>query len=96
MGYIAIKDLKKSRELGERLKRDREIVITRDGQPFAIMVSISPDSVERSLSEVRRAMFSTAVMNARSRAASAPPTDSDIEREVDAARKTRTQARSSR
>ena len=32
MDYMAVKDLKKSRELWEKLATERELVITRDGR----------------------------------------------------------------
>jgi antitoxin (DNA-binding transcriptional repressor) of toxin-antitoxin stability system len=86
MSYVAIKDLKRSRTIGELLEREREIIVTRDGRPFAIMVGITPDSVEQSMSEIRRAMFSSAVMNARKRASTSPPTESEILKEVTEAR----------
>ena len=70
MTYLAVKDLKKTRELRETLRRDHELVVTKDGQPFALMVEISPDAVEDSLDEVRRALFSTAVKQARKKAVS--------------------------
>ncbi len=89
MGYIAVKDLKRSRNLREMLERERELVLTRDGQPFALMVGISPDAVEESLNEVRRAMFSTAVMRARQRAASVPANEKEISNAISDSRKDR-------
>ena len=82
MGYLAVKDLKQTRSVREKLEKERELVLTKDGQPFALMIGISPDNVEESLNEVRRAMFSTAVMRARQRAIITPPTDMEINDEI--------------
>ena len=61
MNYLAVKELNQTRVLRELLKKEREIIVTKDGQPFALMIGIDPESVEESLHEVRRAMFSSAV-----------------------------------
>ena len=68
MDYLAVKDLKKTRELWQKLAAERELVITRDGRPSALMISISPETVEESLCEIRRALFSAAVSRVRRRA----------------------------
>jgi antitoxin (DNA-binding transcriptional repressor) of toxin-antitoxin stability system len=89
MDYLAIKDLKKTRILREKLEKEREIILTKDGQPFALVVGISPDAVEESLDEVRRAMFSIAVMRARQRAAKTPASEKEINNEILKSRKNR-------
>ncbi|MCD6224258.1 MAG: hypothetical protein J7K32_01830 [Deltaproteobacteria bacterium] len=89
MGYLAVKDLKKTRSLREKLEKERELILTKDGQPFALSIGISPDNVEESLDEVWRAMFSTAVMRARQRAATNPAGDKEIEDEILKSRKKR-------
>ncbi len=48
MGCIVVTDLKKTKALGAQLESDREIIVTRDGKPMAIM------TVESSLREIRR------------------------------------------
>jgi hypothetical protein len=78
MSYMQVKDLKKTRELWQRLERDRELVITRDGQPRAIMVGIEPEELEAALPEIRRALFSTAVGRVRERAESRGCAEADI------------------
>ncbi len=57
MSYIAVAELKKTRELWHRLVKDRELVITRDGKPVAIMAGNQPDGLESSLREIRRDMI---------------------------------------
>ncbi|NLX25386.1 MAG: hypothetical protein GXY61_05410 [Lentisphaerae bacterium] len=89
MSYMAVKDLKKTRELREVLSRDREVIVTKDGKPFALMVEISPDAVEDSLDEVRRALFSAAVKQARKKAVELPMDDESIAAEILASRESR-------
>ncbi len=90
MDYLAVKDLKKTRELWERLASERELVITRDGKPSALMISISPETVEESLREIRRALFSAAVSRVRRRAEKeGMPDDAAIAAEIDQSRKDR-------
>ena len=81
--------MKKSRELWQRLERDRELGITRDGQPRAIMIGIEPEELEAALPEVRRALFSTAAGRVRKRAQGMPSPDEDIEQAIRGSRKTR-------
>ena len=58
MNYLAVKDLKKTRSLRERLAKERELILTKDGQPFALLIGIPAENAEGSLAEIRRAMFS--------------------------------------
>ena len=90
MDYLTIKDLKETRELWEKLASERELVITRDGKPSALMISVSPDTVEESLREIRRALFSAAVSRVRKRAETEGiPDDGAIAAEIDQRRKER-------
>lgn len=89
MSYLQVKDLKKSRELWQRLERDRELVITRDGQPCAILVGIDPDELEAALPAIRRALFSTAVGRVRDRSANRVGAAQDIEQALRESRKGR-------
>ena len=87
MNYLSVKDLKKPKAVRETLSRERQVVLTKDGKPFAIMVEVDPDSAEDALREVRRAMFSSAVGRARKRARSKPSDAREVSDEVGAARK---------
>lgn len=89
MTLIAVKDLKRPRELRNTLERDGEVVVTKDGQPFAIMVGVDPDGADDVLREVRRALFSSAVLRARRRSREAPIAEAEIEAEVRAVRNRR-------
>jgi len=86
MTSIAVKDLKRPRDLRDTLQREGEVVVTKDGQPFAIMVGVDPDGADDVLREVRRALFSSAVLRARRQAREAPITEGEIEAEVRAVR----------
>jgi len=86
MTSVAIKDLKRPRALRDTLQREGEVVVTKDGQPFAIMVGVDPDGADDALREIRRALFSSAVLRARRRAREVPITGADIEAEVRAVR----------
>ena len=86
MTYMAIKDLKKTRAFREKLEAEGELILTKDGQPFAMMVGIDPDSAEDSLREVRRALFSSAVLRGRRKAGETPPTAEELETEISATR----------
>jgi antitoxin (DNA-binding transcriptional repressor) of toxin-antitoxin stability system len=86
MDYLAIKDLKQTRVVREKLEKEGELVITKDGQPFAVMVGVEPGDLEESLREIRRALFSSAISQARRKALDEPLSDAEIEAEVAAAR----------
>lgn len=86
MTSIAVTDLKRPRELREILERAGEVVVTKDGRPFAIMIGVDPEGTADTLREVRRALFSTSVLRARRRAATVPISAAEIQAEVDAQR----------
>jgi hypothetical protein len=65
MGYLTVKDLKQTRNLWRQLSAERELVITRDGKPCAILVEVNADSCDESLAEIRRGLFSSAVARIR-------------------------------
>ncbi len=89
MKTIAISDLKKSREMRELLLKNKELILTRDGRPEAIMVPVDAESLESTLRAVRRALFSEAVTQIRQRASSSPLTPEEIDAEISAARTSR-------
>ncbi len=89
MNYIGVSDLKKSKNVWEMLAREKELVLTRDGRPSALIVEISPEGLEASVAAIRRALFSETVSAVRRRVAADPPTELEIAEEIRAARKTR-------
>lgn len=86
MEYMAVSELKRSKNLWNRLSASREVVLTREGKPGALMVGVSPDNLDDVVAAVRRALFSQAVSNVRARAEAHPVSDADIEREINDAR----------
>ncbi|HJX34905.1 MAG TPA: hypothetical protein VJ373_06975 [Desulfatiglandales bacterium] len=89
MSFLAIKDLKNTRSLREKLDKERELILTKDGQPFALLIGVTPDNMEDSLKEVRRAMFSKTVARARKKEAFLPANNIDIQNEIIKSRKNR-------
>ena len=89
MTSLAICDLKRPRELRDTLDREHEVMVTKDGRPFAIMVGVDADGAEDALREVRRALFSSAVLRARRRVRETPITPAEIAAEVTAVRSKR-------
>jgi len=87
MNYIGVSDLKKSREMWAMLSREKELVLTRDGKPGALIVEITPEGLEDAVAAVRRALFSEAVSSARGRGAKNPPAAGEIDREIRASRR---------
>lgn len=72
MSYLTVKDLKQTRSLWRQLSAERELVITRDGKPCAILVEVNAESCDESLAEIRRSMFSSTISRIRRNAARRP------------------------
>ncbi len=89
MSYIAVRDLKQTKVLWNRLRDERELIITREGKPCAIMVEVSPENVEDSLNEIRRAIFSSAITRARRKAEQIPISPQEIENVIQQSRRER-------
>lgn len=86
MDYMAVSELKRSKSLWSRLSASKELVLTRDGKPGALMVEISAENLEQVVTAVRRALFSEAVSQARRRAEGNPELEAEIAKEIEAAR----------
>lgn len=89
MNYIGVSDLKKSKNVWELLAREKELVLTRDGRPSALIVEITPEGLEASVAAIRRALFSDAVSSVRRRVVAEPLTEEEISGEIKATRKAR-------
>ena len=87
MDYMAVSELKRSKNLWNRLSASKEVVLTRDGKPGALMIEVSPANLEQVVKSVRRALFSQAISNARTKTELSPVDDEEIEREIQATRK---------
>lgn len=64
MKFITIRDLRsKSRQIQIDLPKYKEMILTSNGKPVAIMTMISEESLEDSLAAIRRARAIRAVTN---------------------------------
>jgi prevent-host-death family protein len=58
MDYVTVRELReKSGEVWQRIEAGEEIVVTRRGKPFAILVATQPSQVEDQLRALRTARF---------------------------------------
>ena len=93
MRFVSARDLRsKSAEIWKDLPREREMVITNNGRPVAILASITESNLEESLSAFRQARAIQAVA-ALQRESVKKGTDklsmTEIEAEITAVRETR-------
>lgn len=93
MHLIAIKDLKQPRRLKERLSSEKELLLTSDGKPVAVLVEVGPsDDPELVIQAVRDSRSRLALARVRESARKAGTSSMSlrgIELEVAAARKER-------
>lgn len=69
MKFVTIRELRsKTATIRKDLDEDREIVLTANGRPFAVVSRIEPDSVEEELQAIRRARAKVAVERLRAQA----------------------------
>jgi hypothetical protein len=70
MKFVTIRDLRsKSRQIQIDLPKYKEMILTSNGKPIAIMSMITEESLEESLSAIRRARAISAVTSLQSQAA---------------------------
>ena len=68
MKFISVRDLRgKSAEVWKKLPREREVVVTNNGRPIAILSSVNESNLEESLSAIRQARATEAVMSLQRR-----------------------------
>jgi len=68
MKFISVRDLRgKSAEVWKDLPGEREVVVTSNGRPIAILSSVSESNLEESLSAIRQARAAEAVMSLQRR-----------------------------
>jgi antitoxin (DNA-binding transcriptional repressor) of toxin-antitoxin stability system len=93
MNFIAIKDLKQPRRLKERLVAEKEILLTSDGRPVAVLVHVDPgedpETVIRSIRDSRSRLALSRIREAAARRGSSTLSLADITGEVRAARTAR-------
>ncbi len=84
MKFISVRDLRgKSAEVWKELPAEREVVVTSNGRPIAILSAVSESNLEESLSAIRQARAAEAVMSLQRRSVE-KSTDSIVMEEIDA------------
>jgi antitoxin (DNA-binding transcriptional repressor) of toxin-antitoxin stability system len=84
MKFISVRDLRgKSAEVWKELPAEREVVVTSNGRPIAILSAVSESNLEESLSAIRQARAAEAVMSLQRRSVE-EGTDSIAMEEIDA------------
>ncbi len=69
MKFITISEFRgNTAAVRRQLETEREIVLTTDGKPFAMLTSIEPDSVEEEVLAIRRAGARLAINRTRGHA----------------------------
>ena len=72
MKFMSIRDLRSDTgKLRRELQADREIVVTANGRPIALMTRVGPDTVEDEILAIRRARARAALGRVRTRAKTA-------------------------
>lgn len=93
MKFITVRDLRgRSGQVWNTLAREREVILTSNGKPIAILSAVSEETLEESLTAVRRARAVAAVEKLQRRSVQAgtdklPP--GEIAAEIRAVRKPR-------
>jgi len=93
MEFVAIRDLRlKPGEVWDKLRQQRELILTSNGRPVAIIAGVGEEDVEETLAALRRARAQVAVSRLR-RAAAERGADklsaAEIEAEITQARRER-------
>jgi len=93
MKFISVRDLRgKSADVWRELPEEREMVITSNGRPVAILAAVSETNLEESLAAFRRARAVDAVAALQRTSAArggSSLSDADIAAEIAAVRKAR-------
>ena len=95
MKFVSIRDLRgKSAEVWKKLPGEREMVITSNGRPIAILAAVNESNLEESLSAFRQARAVEAVASLQRRSVEQETnniTMDEINAEIKAVRRKRTQ-----
>lgn len=93
MKFVTVRDLRgKTSELWKELERERELVVTNNGKPIAILSATDEQGFEESLWALRRSRAHDALEKLQQDAGSRglrAVSDSEIEAEVKASRRRR-------
>lgn len=93
MKFVSVRDLRgRSAEIWRELPGEREMVITSNGRPIAILATVGESNLEESLAAFRQARAIEAVSSMQRRASATGAeaiTAADIEDEISAVRAAR-------
>ena len=93
MQFIIVRDLRgRPGQVWSKLARERDVILTSNGKPIAILSAVTEDTLEDALAAVRRARAITAVERLQSQSVSGGTdlvTLNEINAEVQAVRKAR-------
>ncbi len=93
MKFITVRDLRgRSGQVWNKLAREREVILTSNGKPIAILSAVTEDTLEESLAAVRRARSVAAVETLQRKSVKAGIdrfSSKEISAEIRAARKAR-------
>jgi antitoxin (DNA-binding transcriptional repressor) of toxin-antitoxin stability system len=93
MKFITVRDIRTSpAEIWKQLPEEQEMVITNNGRPIALLTPLSDETLEETLSAVRRARAVNAVHQMRRLARERgldEMSEEDIQAEINAARRER-------
>lgn len=91
MDYVTVREFRtRPASVWQRLEAERELVITRNGKPFAVLAYTESNRVEQSLRAIRRARFEEALRVQHQRALAAGldrMSQKEINAEIAAARR---------
>jgi len=94
MRFLSVRDLRsKSAQVWQDLPTERELIITNNGRPIAILAAINESNVEESLAAFRQARAVEAVATLQSRSAAQGVSNltlEEINAEISAVRSSRT------
>jgi antitoxin (DNA-binding transcriptional repressor) of toxin-antitoxin stability system len=93
MKFITVRDLRgRSGQVWNKLAREREVILTSNGKPIAILSAVTEDTLEESLAAVRRARAVAAVETLQRKSVKTGTdrlSSKEISAEIRAARKAR-------
>jgi prevent-host-death family protein len=88
MKFIPSRDLRlKTASVLNDLKKDGEIIITSNGKPSSLMISIDESNLEQTLSFIKSMKAKTALRNIRLTLRNNKISSDDIDKEIKAVRK---------
>jgi len=97
MKFVTVRELRsKTAAIRQDLARAREIVLTANGRPFAVLTPVSPETLEEEIQAIRHARTRAAVEALRAAARTSGVnklTRDDIDAEIAAARRARRKRR---